>query len=460
MNRSLRFGPQTTPPRLRNPRLVYFVRSMFIPMVSLGLGLGATAAIAQPVRITPVPPPNAMQGQGAVLLDVLQKALSDHPAIKARQSDRNAAGFDLDGAKWGRFPSITVTAQADENSNQPNVARDQRVARLEQPIWAGGRISSTIDLADAQLTAADATLLGTQQEVLQQTATAFFEVLRLEARLQAAKENTAEHIKLLDLIKRRVELEASPESDRTVAESRAQLAKSEEITINRQLETLRLQLDQLVGSPVGPLRRPPPVKLRSYATEEDALKAALEFSPQRRASLAQADAAAAETGIAKSRNWPNLVAGYQQVWQTVNGTSVSDGQGFVGLQFQPGAGLSSLSAARAADSRRQAAVDNVATADRQVTAGIGAAMSDMANFGAQVEPARITVRGTEEVVESYLRQYQIGRKGWLDVLNAQREKSQAKAALSDVEYSLELSKLRFMLLTGDVTSSTLSSIHD
>jgi adhesin transport system outer membrane protein len=418
----------------------------------------APAAHAQPVRITPVPPPSA--AQGAVLLDVLQRALADHPAIKARQSDRNAAGFDLDGAKWGRFPSLTVTAQADENSNQPNVARDQRVARLEQPIWAGGRISSSIDLADSRVTAADATLIGTQQEVLQQTATAFFEVLRLEARLQAAKENTAEHVKLLDLIKRRVDLEASPESDRTVAESRAQLAKSEEITVNRQLETLRLQLDQLVGSPVGPLRRPPPVKLRPYASEEEAVKAALAFAPQRRASLAQADAAAAELGVAKSRNWPNLVAGYQQVWQTINGTSISNGQGFVGLQFQPGAGLSSLSAARAADSRRQAAVDNVATADRQVTAAIGATMSDMSNFGAQLAPARITVRGTEEVVESYLRQYQIGRKGWLDVLNAQRERSQAKAALSDVEYSLELSKVRFMLLTGDITSSTLSSIHD
>jgi adhesin transport system outer membrane protein len=202
------------------------------------------------------------------------------------------------------------------------------------------------------------------------------------------------------------------------------------------------------------------VKLRSYASEQDALKAALDFAPQRRASLAQADAAAAELGVAKSRNWPNLVAGYQQVWQTINGTSISNGQGFVGLQFQPGAGLSSLSAARAADSRRQAAVDNVATADRQVTAAIGATMSDMSNFGAQLEPARITVRGTEEVVESYLRQYQIGRKGWLDVLNAQRERSQAKAALSDVEYSLELSKLRFMLLTGDITSTTLATIHD
>jgi adhesin transport system outer membrane protein len=445
------------PPRIASPLSSHFLAAALF-LNTLPVFFSASIANAQPARITPVAPPGVTQG--AVLLDVLQRALADHPVIKARQSDRNAAGFDLDGAKWGRFPSLTVTAQADENSNQPNVARDQRVARLEQPLWAGGRISSNIDLADSRVTAAEATLLGTQQEVLQQTATAFFEVLRLEARLQAAKENTAEHIRLLDLIKRRVDLEASPESDRTVAESRAQLAKSEEIAINRQLETLRLQLDQLVGSPVGLLRRPPPVKLRPYPSEEEALRAALEFSPQRRASLAQADAAAAELGVTKSRNWPNLVAGYQQVWQTVNGTSVSDGQGFVGLQFQPGAGLSSLSAARAADSRRQAAVDSVATADRQVTAAIGAAMSDMANFGAQIEPARITVRGTEEVVESYLRQYQIGRKGWLDVLNAQREKSQAKAALSDVEYSLELSKLRFMLLTGDVTSTTLSSIHD
>jgi adhesin transport system outer membrane protein len=419
---------------------------------------GLVAAEAQPARITPVPPPGSQQG--AVLLDVLQKALADHPAIKARMGERNAAGFDLDGAKWARFPSVSVTAQANQTGSLPNVPRDQQVARLEQPLWAGGRISSSIDLADSRVIAADATLLGTQQEVLQQTATAFFEVLRLEARLQAAKENTQEHVRLLDLIKRRVDLEASPESDRTVAESRAQLAKSEEITINRQLETLRFQLDQLVGAPVGPLRRPPPVALKPYASEEEALKTALGFSPQRRASLAQADAAAAELGVAKSRNWPNVVAGYQQVWQTVNGQSFSDGQGFVGLQFQPGAGLSSLSAARAADSRRQAAADNVATADRQITAAIGAAMSDMANFGAQIEPARITVRGTEEVVESYLRQYQIGRKGWLDVLNAQREKSQAKAALSDVEYSLELSKLRFMLLTGDITSSNLSSIHD
>lgn len=458
IHRSPSFGSASR--QRRQPRLPALAVAILAHSLPVGISLATTNAVAQPARITPVPPPNSAQAQGAVLLEVLERALLDHPAIKSGKSEVSAAGFDLDAAKWARFPSITASASAEERNASSAGVRDQRAVVIDQPIWAGGRISSGIEFGRSTLAAADAALIGTQQEVLQQTATAFFEVLRLEARLQAAKENTAEHLKLLDLIRRRVDLEASPESDRTVAESRAQLAKSEEISINRQLETLRLQLDQLVGSPVGPLRRPPPVKLRGYATEEEALKAALEFSPQRKASIAQADAAAAELGVAKSRNWPTLSAGYRQEWGKLGSDSISNGRGFVGLQFQPGAGLSSLSAARAADSRRQAAVDNVAAADRQVTAAIGAALSDMANFGAQIEPARITVRGTEEVVESYLRQYQIGRKGWLDVLNAQREKSQAKAALSDVEYSLELSKLRLMLLTGDVVSTNLSSIHD
>lgn len=427
-------------------------------MLLCAMALAVAAPVfAQPAQVIPVSPTAI---ERASLLDTLQAALMDHPAVKARRSEMAAAQFDLDGAKWARFPSLTVTAQADQDRNAPNVAVDQRVARLEQPIWAGGRISSGVDRANAQVGQADASLLATQQELLQQTGGAFFEVLRLEARLSSARQNTLEHRNLVDLIRRRVELEASPESDRTVAESRAQLAKSEEIQINRQLESVRLQLDQLVGKVVGPLRRPVPVRSVKYATEEDAIKVALSFSPQRRASQAQADASAAEVGVAKSQLWPSLVAGYQQTWQTVNGNSLTDGQGFVGLQFQPGSGLSSLSLARAAESRRQAAIDSIVAVDRQVVASVGAVLSEIFNFQAQLEPARITVRGTEEVVESYLRQYQIGRKGWLDVLNAQREKFQAKSALSDVEFGLEAAKLRLLLLTGEVTPSNLQSIHD
>jgi adhesin transport system outer membrane protein len=70
------------------------------------------------------------------------------------------------------------------------------------------------------------------------------------------------------------------------------------------------------------------------------------------------------------------------------------------------------------------------------------------------------VVATEEVVDSYLRQYQIGRKNWLDVLNAVRESSQAAYNAVDVGNSKEALQLRLMLLTGQLTAQNLSTVHD
>jgi len=52
----------------------------------------------------------------------------------------------------------------------------------------------------------------------------------------------------------------------------------------------------------------------------------------------------------------------------------------------------------------------------------------------------------------------VGRKNWLDVLNAQREQAQAGYSLSDLEYPLMLSNIRLLLLAGrwDLTTSTLA----
>ena len=54
---------------------------------------------------------------------------------------------------------------------------------------------------------------------------------------------------------------------------------------------------------------------------------------------------------------------------------------------------------------------------------------------------------TMKVVESYLRQYAVGKKSWLDVLNAQRESTQAKNTLVDYEvlYLTSLYRLRVLL---------------
>jgi adhesin transport system outer membrane protein len=88
------------------------------------------------------------------------------------------------------------------------------------------------------------------------------------------------------------------------------------------------------------------------------------------------------------------------------------------------------------------------------------ALADLAALAEQVEPARQLVSATDDVVASYLRQYQIGKKNWLDVLNALRESAQATYSAVDVASSTESLQLRLMLLTGQINNQQLSQIHD
>jgi len=156
---------------------------------------------------------------------------------------------------------------------------------------------------------------------------------------------------------------------------------------------------------------------------------------------------------------PNVVAGYQRTWGHLYNGQQRDA-GYVSLQFTPGAGLSALSQRQAAASRKDAVRDELAALQLSLAAQVNAALTEVDALATQVQPARALLDGTSEVVESYLRQYQIGRKNWLDVLNAQREKTSAIYNLADTQYNHQLAQVRLMLQTGDLHSEDLSAIHD
>jgi adhesin transport system outer membrane protein len=98
--------------------------------------------------------------------------------------------------------------------------------------------------------------------------------------------------------------------------------------------------------------------------------------------------------------------------------------------------------------------------ERQLEQQVRTALADLDALAQQVEPARLLVTATEDVVASYLRQYQIGKKNWLDVLNALRESAQAHYSAVDVASSTQSLQLRLMLLTGPMNAQALGQIHD
>jgi adhesin transport system outer membrane protein len=329
---------------------------------------------------------------------------------------------------------------------------------LQQPLWAGGKIDAQNRLAQANMTLAEAALQEARNSLMQQTGQQFFESMRWRQRMTVALKNEAEHRKLLELIQRRVAAEISPMNDQVLATARFQQAVSERIQFNRSLQTAELALQQLVSEAVMTLR-PPKTLGWQKQDEVTVLQASKSNSAELLRLRTQQEVSQAQIEMAESAAYPTLALAHRQALGTKEaGTDAS--RTYLALQFTPGPGLSARSAVAAARSRLENSRQNAVVYERQLEQQVRTALADLEALAQQVEPAQLLVNATDDVVASYLRQYQVGKKNWLDVLNALRESAQANYSAVDVATGAQSLQLRLMLLTGQLNAQNLSLIHD
>lgn len=390
------------------------------------------------------------QAQPVLLGGLMELALNSHPTVLQARSQAQAAGFELESAKWGRYPSVSTEIRSDS-------AYMQSLAKVEQPVWAGGRIDARIALGQANELAAQSGVADAQLTALTQVSTAFFESLRLKDRILKADDSIREHRRLLEMIQRRTQAMVSPPSDETLAQARLQQALTERLQFQRQLESSTNQLTQWVGNVSGELRAPRSLPHVRQGSASAAVEQALTVSGLRRKLLAQVESTQAQIDLAKSQRFPTVVAGVQHVLQ---GPSTDRTRAYVALQFQPGAGLSVVSGIQGAIAKKDAAQQELLALDRSIESQVSTLYGEIEVLRSQLTPAELLAEQVSELVDSYLRQYQVGRKNWLDVLNAQKEKTQALYNLTDVRYTLLLAQVRLLLQTGQLHGQNLKSIND
>jgi len=387
------------------------------------------------------------------LASLLKTTAEQNPSILQIRSRAQAAGFEVEAAKFGRFPSIYTDGRSQGNGYLNST-------RIEQPLWTGGRITGQISLAEANEQAARAQILETEFNVLSEVSVAYFDLLRAQAKLKSAEENIQEHQRLVDLIQRRVTNEISAAADLTLAKARLQSAISEKIQIGRQLDISRQTVARLSGATVSAGIPPKKIAFSTQPRDEIYVQKANEFSAQRRRLLFQIESARQQIAVASAQAWPVLLAGYQHYWSRPLPLGYTDNKTYFSLQYQPGAGLSAISLKEAAVMQQEAARQELENLDRTLEANVRSAVADIEAFRLQEGPAKLLLTNSAEVLDSYIRQYQVGRRNWLEVLNTQREKTQAAYNLADVEYGLQASQVKLMLLTGDLHGQQLSALHD
>ena len=413
--------------------LVFLLTFLFLLLFSLLSPLPAFAG-ERPLA--------ASEGEMESLSAVVALALNNHPQIRAERAEIEAAQQDLDAARWARFPTFGMEGRQDEFS------RDSSVARIEQPLWSGGRISSQIDRADAGVTLRESSLEAVRLSLTEEVMKFYFDVLRLERKWEVARDNEREHTRLVETMRNRVDAEVSPQADLTLAESRLSQAVTARLQVQRELVVARDRLNELSGQYLGSLQWVEADGFDSARGLADWQQLALQFSPERRTVLAEIEQSGSERKLALAQSLPTVVLGHEEKLGDLDYAGESRGVNYIAVNMQLGAGLSSVSAVRAASRREQAARHRLSAQEIQIRSQIQALWAEVEALRDQLPSVLSSTRGASQIVDSYLRQFQVGKKSWLDVLNVQREKAQAFYSLADTEMGLTLARFRLLAMAG------------
>ena len=374
--------------------------------------------------------------------DLAREAAETHPAVIGKRLERDAALAEVDGARWQRWPLPELQASQDDGDGATVVLG------LQQPLWTGGRISAGIDAAEARHDAADATIAKARQEIIQRVADSYVEVRRRQAQQEINYQNVQQHERLLGLISRRVKQEISPRVDLDLANSRLYQAANELSVTTQALQHGLTRLSELSGQPVERVTADEELAQGVPEAKDELLARALAVSPLLAGLDRERLAAEADIRSEKAAWWPMLALRLERR----DSDGLKDERAMLVLQSQLGAGLSTGAQVGAAISRRDALGQERLAAIRELR-------SEAAEFWQQFTAARLRLENSRmyresaaTVFDSYARQYVIGQKSWLDVLNAVREASSAALTVEDAEAEMLRAALRLRLLTGHLDS--------
>ncbi|GAA5049097.1 TolC family protein [Erythrobacter westpacificensis] len=312
---------------------------------------------------------------------------------------------------------------------------------IEQPLWAGGRITGSIDRAEASRSVAIAQLEETAQEIALQVINAYFDYVRAARRESILRDSLAEHLRLVESMERRVEQEVSPQSDLELASSRASQVQQQLSVTTAQTYSSLQRLSELTGREiVGPLAVPEYAPSLHHPTTDDMVVQALSCDPRRRRLTAEIDIAEAERKIANASILPqlNLQFSHDDVFGSRFGLV---------LTAQTNGGLSGFAQAEAARLRRESSELQVNVAERELRELVLLDVVENVTSSATIDSSAAAALSSATVTESFVRQFITGRRTWLDVMNAVRESTSAQITLVDAETTAMVSTARLLLRT-------------
>jgi len=409
--------------------------------------------------------------QAASLQEAVDKAVSSIPAIGSATARRQASEERVRVERGALFPTVNIRGESGlQYSDTPGTRRrasrgnddgDTTLWRNEarivvnQLLYDGGTTFNLVDEAQGNLVAATFRVDDAKRSVALQAIAAYIDVLRNREFVSIAEENITAHERLLSNVRQLVNSGRASESDVTQAESRLALAEANMENRKGELRDAETRYFRSVGEAPSDLDAIPATPGPGDIDVESQVQQAVRLNPELAVARALIDArqAAHEAtdGLFRPRLELELTASEGKHLDGVRGRD-TDYRALLILTWNLYRGGADSARARETAANVTAVKFDEADTLRFIRERVEAAFKSFEKNAARRGPLSRRVDENRNLIAAYERQFELGQRTLLDLLDVQNELFVSRAELTDAEHSGAFDYYDLLAASGELAA--------
>ncbi|QIA64709.1 TolC family outer membrane protein [Vibrio astriarenae] len=388
--------------------------------------------------------------------------IKTNPSIKAQYNEFISKRYLRESSGGQYLPSIDLDAAigtqdlereawdfGDYTGNEVSIS-------LTQLLWDGNATLNDMDRTAADAESVRLQLLADAEDIALEVARIYLDATQAFELLALSEGNLRTHKKIYSDIKKRVDSGIGSTADLSQVEARVAKAHGNLLAAQNNMYDVHTEFTRVVGQAPQGLIYPRADNNFIPRTLQDAIDIAFEDHPVIQVSHADVDSAKFQYKQSKGVNLPTFTIEASQTWRDdMDGVIGSDDEASIMLRMRYNLYNGGSDVANQDNFAHQLnkAKDLRDSAYRQVEEGLRLAWSGLELTQQQKLFLADHVDSASATVVAYEKQYKIGKRTLLDVLNTENELFEARKEFLDAKYGEQYAKYRILNATGVLLDS-------
>jgi len=401
---------------------------------------------------------------GQTLEQAVENALKTNPDIKSAFNEFVSKQYVNEASSGAYLPSVDLDASigyeaidpAESGREPTELTRKEATITLTQLIWDGSATLNDIDRTAADAESLRFQLLADAQNTALEVSKVYLDAVKAYEILTLSESNLEVHEKIYQDIKKRVDSGIGSTADLTQVEARLAKANGNLAAAQNNLFDSHTMFTRIVGQTPQDLIFPHADQNFIPYSIDDAISLAFLTHPVIQISMADVDSAKFQYKQSKGTYFPTLSVEAAQTWRDDAGGIEGRGDettAMLRMRYNLFNGGSDVANTESFAYQLNKAKDLRERAYRNVEEGLKLSWSALELTQKQKQFLSAHVDSASKTVIAYEKQYRIGKRTLLDLLNTENELFEARKDYLDTKYAEQYAKYRVMNATGQLLNA-------